>query len=31
LSMMVMATVVIFLLFYVRSVSKYENATEAIK
>ena len=31
LSMMVMATVVIFLLFYVRSVSKYENATETIK
>ena len=31
LSMMVMVTVVIFLLFYVRSVSKYENATEAIK
>ena len=31
LSMILMATVVIFLLFYVRSVSKYENATEAIK
>ena len=31
LSMMVMATVVIFLLFYVRSVSKYENETETIK
>ena len=31
LSMMFMATVVIFLLFYVRSVSKYENATETIK
>ena len=31
LSMILMATVVIFLLFYVRSVSKYENATETIK
>jgi len=31
LSMMLMATVVIFLLFYVRSVSKYENETETIK
>ena len=31
LSMILMATVVLFLLFYVRSVSKYENATEVIK
>ena len=31
LSMILMTTVVIFLLFYVRSISKYENQTENIK
>ena len=31
ISMLLMTTVVIFLLFYVRSVSKYENATESVK
>ena len=31
LSMILMTIVVIFLLFYVRSVSKYENQTETIK
>ena len=31
ISMMLMTTVVIFLLFYVRSISKYEDATESVK
>ena len=31
ISMILMTTVVVFLLFYVRSISKYENRTETIK